>query len=125
MRQVGVGDGAIGCGEIGGSLEGAAAGSTSMVVDVALTRLPLLNRMVMLVATLCDRFANVTRPLPAVRLVVPCSVPLPALRLAVTTVALSALPLAELRRFPNWSWTCSAGCCANATPAVAVAEGCV
>ena len=35
----------------------AAAGSTSMVVEVALTRLPLLNRMVMFVATLCDKFA--------------------------------------------------------------------
>src|SRR2546425_3407098 len=76
-----------------------------MLVEVVLERLPLLNRIVMFVATLCDRFAKVTRPLAAVILVVPCKVPLPELRLAVTTVALSALPLAELRRFPNWSCT--------------------
>src|SRR5437867_5929911 len=35
----------------------AAAGLSAIVVEVVLERLPLLNRMVMLVATLCDRFA--------------------------------------------------------------------
>ena len=34
----------------------AAAGLTAMVVEVVLTRLPLLNRIVILVATLCERF---------------------------------------------------------------------
>ena len=57
-----------------------------------------------LVATFCERFVKVTTPFRAVRLVVPCSVPLPALRVAVTPVELSALPLTALRRLPNWSW---------------------
>ena len=61
---------------------------------------------------------NVTTPLTAVRLVVPCNVPLPALRAAVTTVVLSLL-----RRLPNWSSIRITGCWAKATPAVAVAEG--
>ena len=61
----------------------------------------------------------------AVRFVVPCRLPLPALRAAVTTVELSALPLAVLRTLPNWSWTWMSGCWAKTTPAVAVAEGCV
>ena len=56
----------------------------------------------------------------AVRLVVPCKTPLPALRLAVTTVELSLE-----RRFPNWSSIRMTGCWANAAPAVAVEEGCV
>ncbi len=76
--------------------------------------------MVMLVATLCARSVKVTTPLTAVRLVVPCKVPLPALRAAVTTVVLSLL-----RRLPNWSSIRMTGCCEKATPAVAVEEGCV
>ena len=35
----------------------AAAGLTAIVVEVVLTKLPLLKRIVMLVATLCDRLA--------------------------------------------------------------------
>src|SRR5882724_10977499 len=99
------------------------AGLMEMVVEVALARLPLLNKRVMFVATLCDKFVNVTTPSTAVLLVAPCNVPLPALRLAVTTVELSALPLAALRRFPNWSRTWRIGCWAKATPAMAVGEG--
>src|SRR5437667_1145077 len=79
----------------------AGAGLMAIVVELALVRLPLLNRMEMLVATLCDKLVNVTSPLTAVRLGVPCKFPLPALRLAVTTVLLSALPLAALRQLPN------------------------
>ena len=59
-------------------------------------------------------------PLLAVAVVVPCNVPLPVVRLAVTTVLLSLL-----RRFPNWSSILTCGCCAKTIPAVAVAEGCV
>src|SRR2546425_4387635 len=81
----------------------AGAGLMAIVVEVALVPgMPgLLNRIVMLVATLCDKLVNVTSPLTAVRLGVPCKFPLPSLRLAVTTVLLSALPLAALRQLPN------------------------
>src|ERR1051326_6503981 len=58
-------------------------------------------------------------------LVLPCNVPLPALRAAVTTVLLSEVPLAAFRTLPNWSATWSTGCWPNGTPAVAVADGCV
>src|SRR5205823_7648646 len=70
--------------------------------------------------TLCDRLVNVTTPLFAARLVVPCNVPLPALRLTVTTVVLSVL-----RRLPYWSSIRTNGCCEKTTPAMAVLEGCV
>jgi len=42
---------------------------------------------------------------------------------AVTTVLLSALPLAVLRALPELILDATMGCWANATPAVAVAEG--
>ena len=96
----------------------APAGLMAIVVEVALVKLPLEKTIVMLVATLCARFANVTTPPTAAILVVPCKVPLPAPRAAVTTVLLSLL-----RRFPNWSSIRSCGCGANATPAVAVPGG--
>ena len=60
-----------------------------------------------------------TPPL-AVAVVVPCSVPVPTPRAAVTIVLLSLL-----RRLPNASSIRTTGCCAKATPAVAVLEGCV
>src|SRR5262249_46333831 len=78
---------------------------TAIWAEKALVRLPLLNRMVMLVGTLWERLVKVTTPLIAVRLVVPCKVPLPALRLAVTVVALSLL-----RRLPNRSSIRITGC---------------
>ena len=56
--------------------------------------------------------------LSAVALSVPCKVPLPALRAAVTTVLLSVL-----RRLPKVSWMRRTGCRANGTPAMAVLEG--
>src|SRR5439155_9704610 len=45
------------------------------------------------------------------------------MRAALTTVLLSAVPFAVLRRLPNWSCTSITGCCAKTTPAVAVADG--
>src|SRR5438093_3659165 len=81
----------------------AAAGLMAMVVELVLVRPLLANWMVMLVAVGCERLVKVTMPSLAVRLVVPCKVPLPALRAAVTTAELLALPLAALRRLPNWS----------------------
>ena len=54
-----------------------------------------------------------TPPL-AVALVVPCSVALPKLRAALTTVLLSVV-----RKLPNWSSIRTCGCGAKAAPAVA------
>ena len=69
----------------------AAAGLTAMAVEVVLVKLPLVKLMVMLVATLCARLVKVANPFTAVAVSVPCNVPLPALRVAVTTVLLSAV----------------------------------
>src|SRR2546426_7726468 len=91
-----------------------------MLPEVALLRLPLVNWIVMLVATLWARLPKVTTPLTAVAAVVPWSVPLPALRVAVTIVLLSLLI-----KLPNWSSTRMTGCCAKGTLAVALEEGCV
>jgi hypothetical protein len=44
----------------------------AIVVEVAFVKLPLVKLIVMLVATLCERLVKVTKPLTAVRLVVPC-----------------------------------------------------
>ncbi len=98
----------------------AAAALTAMPVEVAPVRVPLANCIVMFVATLCERFVKVTTPPLAVRLVLPCNAPLPAPRLALTTVELSLL-----RKLPYASSIRSVGCCAKTTPAVAVLEGCV
>ena len=98
----------------------AAAGLTEIVPELAVLRPLPVKAMVMSLATLCERLMKLTKPLTAVRLVVPCKAPLPALRLAVTTVELSLE-----RRLPNWSSMRITGCCAKAVPAVAVEEGCV
>ena len=90
-----------------------------MPLEVALVN-PLANWIVMLVATLCERLVNVTTPPTAVTVVEPWSTPEPAARVAVTTVLLSLA-----RRLPNWSSIRTCGCCAKATPASAVLEGCV
>src|SRR5262245_46675202 len=94
----------------------------AMMLELVPLRPEALKARVILVATLCERLLKVAIPLVAVALRVPCKVPLPAPRAAVTTV-LSDTPLALLRRLPNWSRTCRTGCWAKATPAVAVAEG--
>src|SRR6266567_2523944 len=96
----------------------AAAGLTTTLPEVAPVKVPPAKLMVMVSATLYDRLVNVTRPLTAVRLVVPCKAALPPARLAVITVLLSLL-----RRLPNGSSIRITGCWAKATPAVAVAEG--
>src|SRR5580765_225883 len=89
-----------------------------MVVEVAFVKVPLVKLIVMLVATLCARLAKVANPFEAVAVSVPCNVPLPALRAAVTTVLLSAVS-----KWPTASSIRITGCCAKTTPAVAVLEG--
>src|SRR5215472_3107545 len=93
-----------------------------MMLELVPVRPEALKARVILVATLCERLSKLAMPLAAVAVSVPCKVPLPAPRAALTTV-LSVTPLALLRRLPNWSRTCRTGCWAKATPAVAVAEG--
>src|SRR6266853_6877251 len=100
----------------------AAAGLIEMVLELVPLTPEALKARVILVATLCERLMKAARPLVAVALSVPCKVPLPAPRAALTTV-LSDTPLALLRRLPNWSRTCRTGCWAKTTPAVALAEG--
>src|SRR6185369_11043166 len=56
-----------------------------------LVRPLLLKPRLIVLATLCERLAKTATPLRAVALNVPCKVPLPALRAAVTTVELSLL----------------------------------
>src|SRR6266576_2534418 len=95
-----------------------------MVLELVLLAPGALKTSVMLVATLWARSVKVATPSVVVAVSVPCRVPLPLPRAAVTTVLL-VTPLAALRRLPNWSRTWRTGCCAKGTPAVAVAEGCV
>lgn len=98
----------------------AAAGLITIFLDVSGMNVPLLNRMDMVSATLCDRLENLTVPLLAVAVRTPWSVPDPANRSAVTTVLLSVVT-----RFPPASTTLRTGCVENATPAVAEEEGSV
>ena len=78
----------------------AAAGLTEMVPEFVLVTPGLVKARVMSLATLCERLVKVAIPLTAVIARVPCNVPLPVLRAAVTTV-LSVTPLAVLRSVPN------------------------
>src|SRR5215471_10249650 len=103
----------------------AAAGLTAILPELVPVRPGALKARVILVATLWARDVKVTTPSVALALSVPCRVPLPLPRAAVTTVLLSLVPLAALRRLPNWSRTCRTGCWAKGIPAVAVVEGCV
>ena len=89
-----------------------------MLVELVLVKLPLVKPMVMLVATLWNKLAKVARPPAAVAVSVPWSVPLPALRAAVTAVLLSV----EIR-LPKASSMRMTGCVWKTTPAVAVEEG--
>src|SRR5437016_4032517 len=98
----------------------AAAGLTTTLPEVAVVKPVAVKLMVMVLATVWKRLLKVTMPLTAVAVVVPCKVPAPAFRVAVTTVELS-----ELLRLPNWSSTRITGCGAKTTPAAAVADGCV
>src|SRR5689334_101697 len=90
----------------------AAAALTAIVLELVLLTLDALKLIVMLVATLWERLVKVTTPLSAVWFVLPCKVPLPALRAALTTVLLLLV-----QKLPNWSRTCRTGCWAKATPA--------
>ena len=74
----------------------------------------------MLVATVWERLVKLAKPLRAVAVTVPCKVPAPLARVAVTTVLLS-----ELIKLPKASSIRTTGCWAKTTPAVALAEGCV
>src|SRR5215218_1150582 len=65
------------------------AADTVMPADVAVTRLPLENWMVIALARFVERSVNVTTPATAVLLTVPPSVPAPPKRTAVTIVELS------------------------------------
>src|SRR5207245_523135 len=91
---------------------------TAMLPEVALVRPLALKVRLIVVVTLWDRFANVATPLTAVAVRVPCRVPLPALRAAVTTVLLSLE-----RRLPKASRTRIAGAGVNVTPALTVVGG--
>ena len=93
---------------------------TTTLADVAGApgRPGLAKSMLIVVATLCERLVKLTTPLTAARLVAPCKAPLPAFRLAVTTVLLSLA-----RKLPKASSIRTTGCGAKATPAVAAAEG--
>ena len=97
-----------------------APGLTTTLAEVAGApgRPGLAKSMLIVVATLCERLVKLTRPLTAPRLVVPCKTPLPALRVAVTTVLLSLA-----RKLPYGSSMRITGCCAKTTPAMAVEEG--
>src|SRR6266404_4682360 len=95
-----------------------------MALELVLLTPEAVKAKVILVATLWDRSMKVATPSVEVAVSVPCRVPLPLPRAAVTTVLL-VTPLAVLRRLPNWSRTWRTGCWAKGTPAVAVAEGCV
>ena len=78
----------------------AAAALTAIESEIDGVAPVLVNWIVMLLATLCERLVNVTVPSDAVAiLVVPWRVPLPARRAAVTEVL--DTPLAALRRLAN------------------------
>src|SRR5258708_6213161 len=102
----------------------AAAALTAMVLELVVLTPEALKARVMLVARWWARSVKVATPSVVVAVSVPCRVPLPLPRAAVTTVVL-VTPLAMLRRLPNWSRTWRTGCWAKGIPAVAVAEGCV
>ncbi len=97
----------------------AAAGLTTIVLEVAGARLPLVNSSVMDSALLSVRFVKVATPPDTVAVVVPWSGPVPLFSAAVTTVALS-----PVSRLPYWSTSSITGWVPNACPAVAVADGC-
>ena len=97
----------------------ARAGLMATFAEVTDVRLPLVKSIVIVVARLCERFAKLTTPLSAVAVSVPCKIPMPALREAVTRVLLSVVTT-----LPNESTIRMTGWGRNAAPAVAVGEGC-
>ena len=93
------------------------AAPTVITLEVAAFNAPLVNRMVMFVTSGWARFVYVATPATAAMFVVPSRSPAPARRVAVTT------RVSLLRQLPNTSSIRTAGCCANGTPATAVADG--
>src|SRR6266550_8957127 len=96
----------------------AGAALTTTLPEVAVVKPVAVKLIVIVLATVWKRLVKVAMPLTAVAVVVPCKVPAPAFRAAVTTVVLS-----ELLKLPNWSSTRITGCWAKTTPAVALDEG--
>ena len=74
---------------------------TTMPVEVAPLRLALLKLIVMVSVRLYERLVKLATPLAAVTFVVPCNIPVPAPRAAVTIVLLSEVPFAAFRTLPN------------------------
>ena len=73
--------------------------------------------MAIFVAAAAARFVNVAVPLLAVMFVAPRRIPVPPMRVAVTT------RLSLVRTLLYWSSMRRTGCCAKGTPAVAELEG--
>src|SRR6266566_10059843 len=96
----------------------AGAALTTTLPEVAVVKPGAVKLIVIVLATVWKRLVKVAMPLTAVAVVVPCKVPAPAFRAAVTTVVLS-----ELLKLPNWSSTRITGCWAKVTPAAAVVDG--
>src|SRR5260221_14379035 len=91
-----------------------------MVLELVPLNPEALKARVMLVATLWERLVKVTRPATAVRLVVPCKVPLP---IPLVREAVTAELLLLVQKLPNRSCKRMTGCWAKGKPPVAVAEG--
>src|SRR5439155_91104 len=98
----------------------ALAAFTTIFDEAGPNRETLLKPTVIVLATRCDRLVKVATPLEAVAVSVPCNVPLPAFRAAVTTVLLS-----PLHKLPNLSSIRTLACCSKPMPSLAVLEGCV
>ena len=106
---------------IGGSV----IANAGLVVVLVITPPVVVNVSTLLLPTrLIESFfpAKLATPADAVAVTVPDNVPLPVVNAGVTTRVESAPDVTVL---PNWSSIVTTGCCANATPATVLAEGCV
>ena len=91
-----------------------------MVCDVVIANHGTLKKVIVMSPTAeFARSVKVATPPTAPTLVVPSSVPSPALRAAVT------FHMSLFLRLPNCSSIRITGCCAKGTPTTTVAEGCV
>lgn len=90
-----------------------------MFPDVAAVRPVLVNWIVIVSATLYDRFVNVATPFVMLTVVAPWRAPVPVSLAAVT------VPLAVVTRLLFASSTQITGCVANIVPAVLGVEGAV
>src|SRR5205814_10419131 len=96
----------------------AVAGLTAIMLELVPVTPEALKAREILVATLWARSVKLTRPLRAVRLVVACTTPLPALRAALTPLEDSVV-----LTLPNLARSWRTGCSAKRPPAAAAAEG--